>query len=53
MASYYQQLITWQKAFELGKKIQQITKGFPKEEQYALTDQMRRAAISIASNIAE
>lgn len=49
----YRQLIAWQKAMELVKKIYDSTKGFPKEEIYALTSQIRRAAVSIPSNIAE
>ncbi|OGM04516.1 hypothetical protein A2715_01140 [Candidatus Woesebacteria bacterium RIFCSPHIGHO2_01_FULL_39_32] len=49
----YKNLIVWQKAFELSLLIYKITKGFPKEELYALTSQVRRAVISIPSNIAE
>lgn len=49
----YKELIVWQKAFELCRQIYIITKAFPKEEQFVLTSQMRRAAISILSNIAE
>ncbi|MDP2874357.1 MAG: four helix bundle protein [bacterium] len=46
-------LITWQEAHKLVLLIYIITKTFPKEEQYALTDQLRRCVISISSNIAE
>lgn len=49
----YKELIVWQKALELCKEIYKLTSNFPKEEQFVLTSQMRRAAISIVSNIAE
>ncbi len=49
----YQDLVVWQKSRALGKEIRKITRKLPKEEQYALADQMRRAADSIPSNIAE
>lgn len=49
----YRDLIAWQKAMELVEKAYKATRGFPKEEVYALTSQMRRAAVSIPSNIAE
>lgn len=53
MQSRYQDLIVWQKAMDLAEEIYRITKTFPQEERYALTDQMRRSAVSIPSNIAE
>ena len=53
MASSYEELIVWQKAMELAEETYQIVKSLPKEELYVLSDQMRRAAISIPSNIAE
>lgn len=53
MTSYFRNLIVWQKAFVLSEKIYSITKTFPADERYGLTDQMRRASVSIASNIAE
>lgn len=49
----YTKLIVWQKAMELVKSIYKHTKGFPPDERFALTDQLRRAAVSIPSNIAE
>ena len=55
MAEYssYKDLIVWKKGIELVKEIYSIAKLLPKEETYALSDQMRRAAVSIPSNIAE
>lgn len=53
MALYFESLIVWQKAFLLAKKVHVLLKIFPKEEMYALTDQVRRSSISISSNIAE
>ena len=49
----YRELIVWQKSMELVKEIYSLVKMLPKEETYALSDQMRRAALSIPSNIAE
>ncbi|MBQ1195444.1 MAG: four helix bundle protein [Clostridia bacterium] len=49
----YKQLQIWQKSMELTVQIYRIVKLLPKEELYALSDQMRRAAVSIPSNIAE
>lgn len=46
-------LVAWQKAHQFVLKIYKITKSFPREEKYGLCDQMRRAAVSITSNIAE
>ena len=53
MEGPYTKLIVWQRAMELVKVVYAMTKGFPAEERYALTDQLRRAAVSIPSNIAE
>lgn len=53
MAGTYKDLIVWQKAVELVKEVYKLTAKFPKEEVYGLTSQMRRAAVSIPSNIAE
>jgi len=49
----YRELIVWQKGIELAKSVYCLTRAFPEEERYALSDQMRRAAVSISSNIAE
>ena len=49
----YKDLIVWQKAMEMTIALYQIVKKLPKEETYALSDQMRRAVVSIPSNIAE
>jgi four helix bundle protein len=49
----YRDLQVWQKAVELAVHIYRTTESFPKSEMYGLTNQMRRAAVSIASNIAE
>lgn len=53
MKSSYRNLLVWKKSFHLASKIYQETKTFPKEEMFGITSQMRRAAVSIASNIAE
>ena len=49
----YQDLIVWQKSMDLVKQIYTLTNMIPEKGNYALIDQMRRAAISIPSNIAE
>jgi four helix bundle protein len=49
----YRDLDVWIQARSLVKQIYQITKNFPREEQFGLTSQLRRAAISIPSNLAE
>ena len=53
MKSKYQDLFVWQKAIALAENIYKITKWYPKEEAYWLVSQMRRAVVSISSNIAE
>jgi four helix bundle protein len=53
MARHYKDLIAWQKAMDLVAGLYDATEAFPKRETYSLTDQMRRAAVSIPSNIAE
>lgn len=49
----YKELIVWQKAIQVVKGIFLLTESFPKSEIYGLTSQMRRASVSIPSNIAE
>ena len=49
----YQGLLVWQKAMELTAIIYKLVKKLPKEELYSLSEQMRRAVVSIPSNIAE
>jgi four helix bundle protein len=45
--------IAWQRAMDLSHEVYQVTRSFPKEEMFGLTNQLRRASVSIASNIAE
>jgi four helix bundle protein len=49
----FRDLIVYQKAYKLAMEIFEISKGFPKEEKYSLTDQMRRSSRSVTSNLAE
>lgn len=49
----YQDLAVWKKAMQLVAQVYLLTKRFPREEMHGLTSQMRRAAISIPTNIAE
>ncbi len=49
----YNDLIIWKKSMELAKVIYTLTDKFPKDERFGIISQMRRASISIASNIAE
>ena len=53
MAQSYKDLIAWQKAMDLVAGVYAATEQFPKREIYSLCDQIRRAAVSIPSNIAE
>jgi four helix bundle protein len=53
MDKNYESLIVWQKSMDLVVEIYKITDEFPKSELYGLTSQMRRASVSIPSNIAE
>ena len=53
MSHSYKDLIVWQKAKLLAGEIYRTTEVFPRSETHGLTSQMRRAAISVASNIAE
>jgi len=49
----YKDLQVWQKGMALAKQIYQMTQAFPSEEKFGLVSQMRRAAVSVPSNIAE
>jgi len=53
MLRNYKELKVWQKSYQLCLEMYMITKGFPKEETYGLTSQIRRTAVSVPSNIAE
>lgn len=52
-AKNYRELIVWQEAIKLAKVVYKLTEKFPRQETYALADQIRRAAVSVPSNIAE
>lgn len=49
----YKDLLAYQKSFQLAMEIFELTKEFPKEEKYSLTDQIRRSSRSVCANIAE
>ncbi len=49
----YRDLVVWRKAIELVKQVYALTAEFPAHERYGLSDQLRRAAVSVPSNIAE
>ena len=49
----FQQLIVWQRAMDIVEAVYATTRQWPRDEQYGLTSQVRRAAISVPSNIAE
>ena len=53
MTQGYRDLVVWQQAMDVAVETYRLTSSFPKEEMFGLTSQMRRAAVSIASNIAE
>lgn len=53
MVESYKELIVWQKAMDLVLKVYKLVSKFPKEETYGLSSQIKRAVISIPSNIAE
>jgi four helix bundle protein len=53
MGESYRDLIAWRKAMDLVTDIYSATRSFPREELYGLTNQLRRAAVSVPSNIAE
>ena len=49
----YQDLVAWQKAYDLVLQVYEVSKDFPADERFGLTQQVRRAAVSVPSNIAE
>ena len=49
----YRELKIWQKSIDLSEDIYQLVKGFPDDEKFGLTSQLKRASVSVASNIAE
>lgn len=49
----YKDLIAWQKSYQMCRTVYQITENFPRKEQFGLTSQIRRSALSVPSNIAE
>jgi len=49
----YRELIVWQKSMDLVRSVYELTKKFPNEERFGLSSQVRRAAVSVPSNIAE
>ena len=53
MARHYKDFIAWQKSMDLVSALYDTTESFPKRETFSLTDQMRHAAVSVPSNIAE
>jgi four helix bundle protein len=53
VGSSFEDLEVWQKAMELVISVYQVTQSFPSDERFGLTSQLRRAAVSIPSNIAE
>ena len=53
VAQSYHDLLVWRKGLVLAKEIYKLTAGFPSEEKFGLISQMRRAAVSVPSNIAE
>lgn len=53
MGASFKDLIVWQRAVELSVAVYELTSAFPSSEQFGLINQLRRAAVSVASNIAE
>jgi four helix bundle protein len=53
MGESYKDLIAWQRSIQMSVAVYKATSGFPKEEMYGLSSQLRRAGVSVASNIAE
>ena len=53
MGKAFHDLIVWQRSMDLSIAVYRLTEGFPRSEMYGLSSQMRRAAVSVPSNIAE
>ena len=53
MGESFRDLIVWQRAVQMTVSVYRLTAHFPREELYGLTSQLRRASVSVASNIAE
>ncbi|MCK4650184.1 four helix bundle protein [Candidatus Pacearchaeota archaeon] len=53
MVANFKELKVWRKAIEIGKRVYEISRSFPDNERYGLTSQIRRAIVSVSSNIAE
>ena len=53
MGESYRDLLVWQRSIQMSVAIYKLTAAFPKEETYGLSSQLRRAGVSVASNIAE
>ena len=51
--SNYRELVAWQTAMELTERVYRLTSKFPRHEKFGLSDQLRRASVSVPSNIAE
>lgn len=50
---HYRELVAWQKSMDFAESVHRLTRTFPREEMFGLTSQLRRAVVSIPSNIAE
>jgi four helix bundle protein len=53
MGASFKDLVVWQRAIEMSLAIYKLTSAFPDSERFGLTNQLRRASVSVASNIAE
>ena len=53
LAENFKDLLVWQKGMSIAKMVYELTRGFPSDERFGLISQMRRAAVSIPSNLAE
>jgi four helix bundle protein len=53
MGQSFRELLVWQRAMQLSLAVYRLTEEFPAQERFGLTNQLRRAAVSVASNVAE